>query len=58
MQFNDSDAMLFKTTFPKTPSGKIELQSAYLELCPSCAIANLQAGGVALSTDVDFAGIG
>ena len=23
--------MLFKTTFPKTPSGKIELQSAYLE---------------------------
>ena len=31
MQFNDSDAMLFKTTFPKTPSGKIELQSAYLE---------------------------
>jgi len=31
MQFNDSDAMLFTTTFPKTPSGKIELQSAYLE---------------------------
>jgi anaerobic selenocysteine-containing dehydrogenase len=31
MQFNDSDAMLFKTTFPKTPSGKIELQSGYLE---------------------------
>jgi anaerobic selenocysteine-containing dehydrogenase len=31
MQFNDGDAMLFKTTFPKTPSSKIELQSAYLE---------------------------
>jgi anaerobic selenocysteine-containing dehydrogenase len=31
MQFNDGDAMLFKTTFLKTPSGKIELQSAYLE---------------------------
>ena len=31
MQFNGSDAMLFKTTFPKTPSGKVELQSAYLE---------------------------
>jgi anaerobic selenocysteine-containing dehydrogenase len=31
MQFSDADAMLFKTTFPKTPSGKVELQSAYLE---------------------------
>jgi anaerobic selenocysteine-containing dehydrogenase len=31
MQFNDGDAMLFKTTFPKTPSGKIELQSSHLE---------------------------
>jgi anaerobic selenocysteine-containing dehydrogenase len=31
MQFNDADAMLFKTTFPKTPSGRVELQSAYLE---------------------------
>jgi anaerobic selenocysteine-containing dehydrogenase len=31
MQFNDADAMLFRTTFPKTPSGKIELQSLYLE---------------------------
>jgi anaerobic selenocysteine-containing dehydrogenase len=31
MQFNDSDAMLFETTFPKTPSGKVELQSAYLD---------------------------
>jgi anaerobic selenocysteine-containing dehydrogenase len=31
MQFNDADAMLFKTTFPKTPSGKVELRSAYLE---------------------------
>jgi anaerobic selenocysteine-containing dehydrogenase len=31
MQFNDADAMLFKTTFPKTPSGKVELQSDYLE---------------------------
>ena len=30
MQFNGADAMLFKTTFPKTPSGKIELQSEYL----------------------------
>jgi anaerobic selenocysteine-containing dehydrogenase len=31
MAFNGDDAMLFRTTFPKTPSGKIELQSAYLE---------------------------
>jgi anaerobic selenocysteine-containing dehydrogenase len=31
MQFSDADAMLFKTTFPKTPSGKVELQSDYLE---------------------------
>jgi anaerobic selenocysteine-containing dehydrogenase len=31
MQFNGSDAILFRTTFPKTPSGKVELQSAYLE---------------------------
>jgi anaerobic selenocysteine-containing dehydrogenase len=31
MQFNGGDAMLFKTTFPKTPSGKVELQSSYLE---------------------------
>jgi anaerobic selenocysteine-containing dehydrogenase len=31
MQFNDGDAMLFKTTFPKTASGKVELQSDYLE---------------------------
>jgi anaerobic selenocysteine-containing dehydrogenase len=31
MQFDGGDAMLFRTTFPKTPSGKIELQSAHLE---------------------------
>jgi anaerobic selenocysteine-containing dehydrogenase len=31
MQFNGGDAMLLMTTFPKTPSGKIELQSAHLE---------------------------
>jgi anaerobic selenocysteine-containing dehydrogenase len=31
MQFNGGDAVLFKTTFPKTPSGKIELQSSHLE---------------------------
>jgi len=31
MQFNGDDAILFKTTFPKTPSGKIELRSSYLE---------------------------
>jgi anaerobic selenocysteine-containing dehydrogenase len=31
MQFNGGDAMLFETTFPKTPSGKVELQSSYLE---------------------------
>ena len=31
MQFNDGDAMLFKTTLPKTASGKVELQSDYLE---------------------------
>jgi anaerobic selenocysteine-containing dehydrogenase len=30
MQFHGSDAMLFETTFPKTPSGKVELQSDYL----------------------------
>jgi anaerobic selenocysteine-containing dehydrogenase len=31
MRFNDGDAMLFKTTFPRTASGKIELQSDYLD---------------------------
>jgi anaerobic selenocysteine-containing dehydrogenase len=31
MTFEGEDAMLFKTTFPRTPSGKIELQSEYLE---------------------------
>jgi anaerobic selenocysteine-containing dehydrogenase len=31
MQFHEADAMLFKTTFPKTPSGKVELQSDHLE---------------------------
>jgi anaerobic selenocysteine-containing dehydrogenase len=31
MQFNGREAMLFETTFPKTASGKIELQSEYLE---------------------------
>lgn len=31
MQFNGGDAILFKTTFPKTPSGKIELLSSHLE---------------------------
>lgn len=31
MQFNGGDAMLFKTTFPKTLSGKIELRSSHLE---------------------------
>lgn len=31
MTFNGRDAMLFDTTFPQTPSGKIELQSTYLE---------------------------
>lgn len=31
MTFGGEDAMLFETTTPQTPSGKIELQSAYLE---------------------------
>jgi anaerobic selenocysteine-containing dehydrogenase len=31
MTFEGEDAILFKTTFPQTPSGKIELQSTYLE---------------------------
>ncbi|MBI4640598.1 MAG: molybdopterin-dependent oxidoreductase, partial [Candidatus Tectomicrobia bacterium] len=31
MEFEGGEAVLFKTTFPKTPSGKIELQSSYLE---------------------------
>ncbi|MGQ4806883.1 putative dimethyl sulfoxide reductase chain YnfE [Candidatus Entotheonellaceae bacterium PAL068K] len=31
MTFNGGDAMLFQTTLPQTPSGKIELQSTYLE---------------------------
>jgi anaerobic selenocysteine-containing dehydrogenase len=30
MTFEGDDAMLFKTTLPRTPSGKIELQSSYL----------------------------
>jgi anaerobic selenocysteine-containing dehydrogenase len=31
MQFDGGDAVFLKTTFPKTPSGKIELQSTHLE---------------------------
>jgi anaerobic selenocysteine-containing dehydrogenase len=31
MTFNGGEAILFQTTFPQTPSGKIELQSSYLE---------------------------
>lgn len=31
MTFNGGEAMLFQTTFPQTPSGKIELRSSYLE---------------------------
>ena len=47
MQFNESDAMLFKTTFPKTPSGKIELQSAYLERTYSAPLPTFRPVGVA-----------
>jgi anaerobic selenocysteine-containing dehydrogenase len=31
MTFNGDEAILLQTTFPQTPSGKIELQSSYLE---------------------------
>jgi anaerobic selenocysteine-containing dehydrogenase len=31
MVFQGQEAVLFRTTFPQTPSGKIELQSSYLE---------------------------
>jgi anaerobic selenocysteine-containing dehydrogenase len=31
MTFNGGEAILFQSTFPKTPSGKIEIQSTYLE---------------------------
>jgi anaerobic selenocysteine-containing dehydrogenase len=31
MSFGGQDAILFETTWPQTPSGKIEIQSAYLE---------------------------
>jgi anaerobic selenocysteine-containing dehydrogenase len=31
MTFSGSDAVLFQSTLPQTPSGKIELQSSYLE---------------------------
>jgi anaerobic selenocysteine-containing dehydrogenase len=31
MTFNGGEAMLFQTTLPQTPSGKIELHSSYLE---------------------------
>jgi anaerobic selenocysteine-containing dehydrogenase len=31
MTFNDGEAILFQTTVPQTPSGKIELHSSYLE---------------------------
>jgi anaerobic selenocysteine-containing dehydrogenase len=31
MRFDGEDAVLFRTTFPKTPSGKIELRSSHLE---------------------------
>jgi anaerobic selenocysteine-containing dehydrogenase len=31
MRFGGEEAVLFKNVFPKTPSGKVELESAYLE---------------------------
>ncbi len=31
MQFNGGDAELFRTVFPATPSGKVELRSSYLQ---------------------------
>ncbi len=31
MEFDGKDAVLFQTVFPKTPSGKVELSSSYLE---------------------------
>lgn len=31
MTFHGTDAVLFQSTFPQTPSGKIEIQSSYLE---------------------------
>jgi anaerobic selenocysteine-containing dehydrogenase len=38
MTFNDGEAILFQTTFPQTPSGKIELQSSYLERAYGCPL--------------------
>jgi anaerobic selenocysteine-containing dehydrogenase len=43
MEFNGGDAILFKTTFPRTPSGKIELQSGYLERTFSAPLPTFRA---------------
>ena len=42
MTFNDAEAVLFQTTLPQTPSGKIELQSSYLERAYGRPLATYQ----------------
>jgi anaerobic selenocysteine-containing dehydrogenase len=42
MTFNDGEAILFQTTVPQTPSGKIELQSSYLERAYGRPLATYQ----------------
>jgi anaerobic selenocysteine-containing dehydrogenase len=42
MTFNDGEAILFQTTVPQTPSGKIELHSSYLERAYGRPLATYQ----------------
>jgi anaerobic selenocysteine-containing dehydrogenase len=42
MTFNGDDAVLLQTTLPQTPSGKIELQSSYLERAYGRPLATYQ----------------
>ena len=48
MTIGGEPAVLFKNVFPKTPSGKVELASGYLETrstasgCPASALTTLR----------------
>ena len=52
-----SRAVLFTNVFPKTPSGKVELGSSYLDKKYGAPAADLPAGRVDLSADADLAGL-
>ena len=54
MTFNDAEAVLFQTTLPQTPSGKIELQSSYLGRLRT-APGHVSAPDLVISVESDYA---